>query len=355
MDTTSPATWYAREPGHDRRFRVRLSLSESLLRPTTAVTAALAAEIDRVNLYPDIECEPLRGTIALGLGLSAESVIVSNGSDEALLLAGLATVGRGDRVLLPERTYTGFGYVADALGTDPVLSECGLGGMDVEDFRRKLPGARLAFVANPHNPTGRCLPPGGISAIYRQARDHGCVLVVDEAYAEFAGSHFESAMPLVEGGGIIVTRTFSKAHGLAGLRCGFLAAEPGLAARVARTRRAIPFSVSRFALAGVKAALDRPNDLASAVTRNTSDRARMMADLNSVSIDHVESDTNFLLANLGSTTPAMALHLHEHHGITIRDAATLGYPHWARIGVCGRRLWSEVFPLLAARHHSCNA
>ncbi|GAA2824339.1 pyridoxal phosphate-dependent aminotransferase [Kribbella solani] len=340
------SAWYAREPAFGSNFAIRLSLSESVAGASQDVEEALTEQIGRVNLYPDLAGEPLNGLIADHFGLPGSAVLVTNGSDEALLLSALAAVGTGDRVLLPERTYTGFRYVAEAVRAVVAEGPCGIDGLDVEQFLAMMPGAKLAFIANPHNPTGLRLPNGAIQELCRTAARVGCHLVVDEAYAEFAGPEFESALAHLDNGETAVVRTFSKAHGLAGIRCGYLLATGARMEAVRNVRRAVPFSVSRFALAAASAAIGDSVRLTEAVADTAAHREQVVRDLRGEGIEVVDSVTNFVLAHLGPATQALTERLHFDHGVTIRDARALGYPGWARITVCPPADWAAVFELI---------
>jgi histidinol-phosphate aminotransferase len=323
--------WYARDPGS----AVRLALSESHGPISGGVRAAVINEIDRLHLYPDSDTEPLRGRIARAWGVDPEQIVVTNGSDEALLLTVLAATTPGDRCVATERTFGGYDAVFTVARLHRTMTRVTTNGIDVERFREALPGAGLAILCNPHNPTGACLPGSVVAGIAASAAASGTLLVVDEAYAEFADPQmFRTACEVAAGHDVVVLRTFSKAYGISGLRCGYAIASPGIATRISALRVALPYNVNRLALAGAAAALDDQGWLAESVSNARTVRIRIAEVLGAHGIRCLPSQTNFVLAEFGDRCAAVVDRLFHDFNIIIRDARALGFPGWARIGVC---------------------
>jgi histidinol-phosphate aminotransferase len=333
LPAAAAAPWYAREPGSE----LRLALSEVHRGPHPAVRAAVLAELDRLHLYPDADVEPLRTAIARGWSAPPEAVTVTNGSDEAMFCCVIALAGPDAACVTTERTFAGYRAACEVVGAPFRATPVTERGIEVAAFLEALPDARLAILCNPHNPTGACLPPATVARIAAEAARHGVVLVVDEAYGEFADpSAFTSAWHC-GGDEVVVLRTFSKCYGLAGLRCGYALSGRGLAARIGAPRSALPYNVNRFALAAARAALEDQNFLRETIAINRRTRTELADALDRHGFEVAPSQTNFLMTRLGPDIGPVVEGLRREENIIIRDCASLGFPDWARIGVCEPR------------------
>ncbi|MEU4769920.1 aminotransferase class I/II-fold pyridoxal phosphate-dependent enzyme [Actinosynnema sp. NPDC023794] len=315
---------------------LRLHCNESPYGPPPEALKAAAVEVDgRSGTYPDNEALDVRQSVAEHFGVGVDMVEVGNGADELLLLTTLALTRPGDAVLVTETTFPGYVSacrVADATPRTVPLRDLRLDVPALLDALADVPV--LAYVCNPHNPTGTVLDPADVERIIATAEAAGVVAVFDEAYMEFAGPAYEHAVAAVAAGRrLLVLRTFSKAWGLAGLRLGCVLGPPDLIGRLRHTRRAVPFSVNRPAQAAVVAALGHRGFVDEVRRRTAEARARLCAGLTELGVGHVASATNFVLVRTGGDSTHIADRLAAEHGVLVRDLAVFGLPGHLRVTV----------------------
>jgi histidinol-phosphate aminotransferase len=275
------------EQPQDRRY-VKLNTNENPYPPSPQVLAAVrAATTEDLRLYPDPSANMLRDRAASVYGVQRDNVLVGNGSDELLSLIVRACVGPGDRVVFPYPTYS----LYDTLVT---LQE----GEAVhvpypEDF--SLPptlapaGGRITFVCHPNSPSGT---PVAIESIRTLAQQVAGLLVVDEAYVDFADA---TALPLIrEFDHVIVLRTFSKSFSLAGMRIGLAFAAPSLIAELMKVKDS--YNVSRLSLVAATAALQDYAWMQANVARIRRTRSSLIDELRQRAFTVLPSQSNFVLA-----------------------------------------------------------
>ncbi|MGW7609983.1 pyridoxal phosphate-dependent aminotransferase [Streptomyces sp. NPDC054766] len=319
---------------------MRLHFNESPYGAPAAALDAAAAELrNRHSHYPDHECSEIRKRIARSLGVSTDMVAVTNGADELIQLISLTFLasshGRPGTVAVTDQTFPGYAAAASVAGAT-------LRTVPLTDHR--IPpaavaaafhdGARLAFVCNPHNPSGTVLDRSGVDEIIDAAEETGAVAVFDEAYIEFAGPEHDITLDAVRRGRrALVMRTFSKAWGLAALRIGYVVGPAELVEQIRRTRQSMPFSVNRLAQHAAAAALDHPEFVTGVRERTTAARERMAKGLEAVGVDHVPSEANFVLIRTDADSTAVANRLAAGHSVLVRDLAPLGKPGFLRVTV----------------------
>lgn len=320
---------------HDPRGVARLALSENPHGASPRALAAARREVERAHWYPHSDGEPLRTLLAAHYRTDAAQVIVGNGADEMILLAALATAGTGRPAVTTERTFAGYTASLETAGHPvrqiPLLAD---GGTDVAAVRRALDGAGCVMVCNPHNPTGTALNPAEVTSLVDAAGKAGAVLVLDEAYAEFAeAAAFGTGLDHLDDGRVVVLRTFSKAYGLAGLRAGYAVGDREVIAAMTTIRTALPYNTNRIALAAACAALGDTGHLKTVVTDCAAARLALAAELTGMGVRTLPSQTNFLLAHLGEDAGTVVDRLAAEHRVHVRHTAGLGFPRWARISV----------------------
>ncbi|HEV7372511.1 histidinol-phosphate transaminase [Arenibaculum sp.] len=276
----------------------RLHLNESPLPPSPRVVEAVAAAVRHVGYYPDHTCTALAGRLSRLTGVPAECMSFGNGSGELLVAGALATVGPGDEAVLPTPTFPTCGkgvQIAGARAVEVPVRDDGV--VDVEATLAAIgPRTRLVYVCTPNNPTGGALTREELDALVRGVPDD-TLLLVDEAYHEFAVfAGAPDALDALRGrrGPWAVTRTFSKAFSLAGLRVGYvLASERDVADAFWKLRP--NFNVGRVALAAACAAFDDA-DYGAAIVRSVSlERERLAGGLRALGLRVLPSATNFVM------------------------------------------------------------
>ena len=301
-----------------------------------AMTKAVAAAASGLNRYPDREFTALREALAAylsrsGTFISADQVWAGNGSNEVLLHLLQAFGGPGRTALGFTPAYSMHPIITTTTGTtwvDGLRGVAGGGAFDldaasaVEQVRAHRPD--VVFLCSPNNPTGTALSLDTVVAVHDAAPD--ALIVVDEAYAEFARPGTPSALTLLEGRPrLVVTRTMSKAFALAGGRLGYLAADPALVDALRLVR--MPYHLATQTQAVALAALEHADLMLETVGAIKAERDRLVAELTAMGLDPVPSDANFVLFGglEDSHTTWSAL---LERGVLVRD---VGIAHYLRV------------------------
>ena len=313
-----------------------LAANECALGDSPLVVEAVLHEIQHAHRYPDALAGELRVELARRHGVTEDQVLVGNGSDELIFLLALAFLAGGGTAVCAAPAYRIDEISTKVVGGSVVSVPTIDDRHDLDAMARAA--AEVAYVVNPHNPTGTLVTRDEIRR-FREGSRAGLV-VVDEAYVDFAPAD-TTAVPLVADGGLAVLRTFSKAHGLAGLRIGYLVAPPEVVSVLSSIRA--PFSVNRIAQAAALAAL-RDTTHHDAVRVHTLDmRARVSALFARHGYDVVPSHANFVLVRVPDE--AGLVRRLAAAGIAVRPGSSLGVPGTVRVSLPteeGRRRLAHV-------------
>lgn len=320
-------------PGAGRPLK--LASNENPFGPSPLAVAAARASLDGVNRYPEAGAPTLRARLAARHGVSPDRVLVGNGSDEVLYLLAGTYLEAGRRAVMAAPPYGIHRISARYMGAEVVLVPLS-GGVGAHDLAAMAAAARetpagsegIVFVANPHNPTGSVVT-GADLAAFVDAVPPGWLIVVDEAYHDFVEPSLRStALDLLDRHpGLVVTRTFSKAYGLAGMRVGYAVGSAAVLEPVSRIRP--PFNVGTPALAAATAALDDDAFLARTVEQTTVSRGLLQDACARLGLRFVPSQANFVLVEDRDGWPAAL----AADGISVRPGANLGVPGWARVSL----------------------
>ena len=293
-----------------------------------AVTVSVAEAAATLNRYPDREFTELRQRLAdyLGHGLAETQVWAANGSNEILQQILQAFGGPGRTVLSFPPTYSMYPLLAS--GTDTAY----LAGTRGEDFSLTAESAatqvrehrpHLTILCSPNNPTGTALGLDVVEAVYDAASESQGMVIVDEAYAEFALAGTESALSLLPGRPrLIVTRTMSKAFALAGARLGYLAAAPEVTDALRLVR--LPYHLSAVSQATANAALQHVDVLLATVEDIKAQRDRIVDELRALDLTPAVSDSNFVFFGGLEDSHAVWQGLLDH-GVLVRDVGIPGH------------------------------
>lgn len=317
----------ARDLGLDPDELVVLSSNENPLGPSPRAMAAVRSSAPEIATYPKAAHVDLTEAVAAQWAVDPEQVWLGNGGDGALDYLARAVLVPGDTVLVPD---PGFAYYAMSaryhhgeVRTYSVEKSRGF-ALNVETVMSDYDGERIVYLTSPHNPTGSRFTVDDVATIAAETDDR-TLIVVDEAYAEFAEG--ESAVSLVQRDDVAVIRTFSKAYGLAGLRIGYALVPAVWASAYARVTT--PFAVNVLACRAGMAALDDQEHV-----RKTVETARWSRNYLREKLDYPtwESHANFVLVEVGdASTVASTL---ENRGVLVRDCTSFGLPECIRI-TCG--------------------
>jgi histidinol-phosphate aminotransferase len=293
-----------------------------------AIGKAVQAELRDLNRYPDRDAVALRTDLAdyLGHGLTVANVWAANGSNEVQQQLLQTFAGPGRTALGFGPSYSMHPLLAQGTGTRWIgaLRDADFGltpAAAVAQLQEHDPD--LVFLCSPNNPTGTALDPEVITAVLATARG---MVVVDEAYAEFARAGTPSALGLLPGNRrLVVTRTMSKAFGFAGGRLGYLAADPEVVDAVQLVR--LPYHLSSLTQAAARAAVAQRESLLTTVEAIKQQRDRIVATLRRRGLTVAESDANFVLFEVGGDQKVVWQKLLDR-GVLIRD---VGLPGWLRV------------------------
>ncbi|HXG50306.1 MAG TPA: histidinol-phosphate transaminase [candidate division Zixibacteria bacterium] len=280
-------------PGEQPRdgAAIKLNTNENPYPPSPRVVSALKKSIGRsLRLYPEPLADTLRAAAAFAYGVKAENVLAGNGSDELLAMLLRAFVAPGGQVAFPVPTYSLYDTLALIHGAEPLRVDYAPDfSLPPELFSRS---AALTFLCNPNSPSGTLVPPGDIR---RLARSLCGLLVVDEAYIDFAETEGASALPLIrELPNLIVLRTFSKSFSLAGMRIGLAFGPEALIAGLAKVKDS--YNLNRLSIVAAAAALEDLPWMRRNARRIQRTRARMTRGLEKLGYQVPPSHANFVLA-----------------------------------------------------------
>ena len=337
----------AYDPGHDlvafrRKFGdalVELGSNENPYGPSPAARMAILDQLHSLHRYPDPLGLDLKRALAARHGVDVGQFLLGNGSHELLMQLAQVFAGEGDEVVFSRYGFAVFALatqcsgakarVIEALPRDHTTMPL---GHDLDAIAAAVtPATRLVYVANPNNPTGTWFGRDAMEAFLARIPDD-VIVVFDEAYAEMANApDYGSALPLLSRHlNLVVTRTFSKAYGLAGLRVGYLMAAPGLVAVMERVRES--FNVNGPALAACEAVLDDATHLQWSLDRNAGERTWLTEALQQRHLRVFPSQTNFVLVEFGPNTALVEAAL-TAQGVVLRPMGGYGLADCLRITV----------------------
>jgi len=321
-------------PGRNRA--IRLASNENPLGASPMAAAAYAGLKDELHRYPDGGATELREALGRSEGIDPARIVCGAGSDEIIALLVRGYAGPGDEVLHSAHGFLMYSIAARTAGATPVAAPERDLTADVDALlERVTPRTRLLFLANPNNPTGSCLGRAELVRLRAGLRDD-VLLVLDAAYAEYVDDRdYEAGADMVEAGGnVVMTRTFSKIHGLAALRLGWAYCPPAVADVLNRVRG--PFNVSQAAQTAGIAALGDDGHVERSRRHNGKWRAWLIEALRALGLQPYPSAGNFVLVRFADapahSADAALAHL-KGAGVLVRGMAAYGLPDCLRITV----------------------
>ncbi|MBA4048705.1 MAG: histidinol-phosphate transaminase [Sphingomonas sp.] len=345
MNAPAPKPWVmaiapyvpGRATADDGRKLVKLSANENPLGTSPAARAALMAEGDSLDRYPDPGATILRDAVAAKYGLDPARVIYGTGSDDILHLAAGAFAGQGDEVIFVRYGFAVYEIAARRVGATPVIAPDRDYATDVDAVLACVTDrTRLVFIANPNNPTGTFAPRGEIARLHA-ALPPTVLLVLDQAYAEYLSAEEDDAglALAMTAPNVLVTRTFSKIYGLAAERIGWGYASAAIVEALHRIR--LPFNVTTAGQRAAVAALADTGFVDAARAHNAQWRtwlAGEVAAMGNQGLRAVPSHANFLLVLFEGAVSAEAAYLGlMARGYIVRWLPGQGLPHALRITI----------------------
>lgn len=323
----------------ERRSRlIKLDSNENPFGPSARVTDAMREALATANFYPDDDCNPLRAKLAGHHAVLPEQVLVTAGSTALLSLLCQTLLAPGLNAVTSERSFIVYSMAVHAAGARLVEARMRDDGYDLEAILAAVNAeTRLIFLANPNNPTGTMLDAEVVERFVARLPGH-VVVVLDEAYYEFAAYFAElrrikysrSLDYVRQGASVVVLRTFSKAHGLAGLRVGYGLGPAELLGYCARMRNT--FSVASVAQVAAMAAIDDEAHIRRVVDNNAL-QARVVAEgLGALGFRVTPTSANFLHCDLGEDAAGVASRLQDE-GVAVRPLGAWGAPNCIRVTI----------------------
>jgi histidinol-phosphate aminotransferase len=329
---------YAPGAGAPEPGTIRLDSNENPLGPSPLAIEAMRRALAEAHAYPDNDCSALTARLSQLHHVPVEQILVTAGSTGMLSLLCHTLLTPGLNAVTSEKSFIVYGMAVHATGAELLKTPTRDDGFDLAAIRNAInENTRLVLLANPNNPTGTMLDVDKLERFIREVPSH-VIVVLDEAYYEFA-EHFaerrkveysRSLRYLRQGASVVVLRTFSKAHGLAGLRIGY---GLGPAEMLSYCRRMQDtYSVSSVAQAAALAALDDDNHVARSVSHNAEQADRLCFGLSELGFKVVPTWANFLYCDLGQDAAPVAQRVREQ-GIGVRPLGAWGAPTCIRVSI----------------------
>ncbi|MGH8787075.1 MAG: histidinol-phosphate transaminase [Cupriavidus necator] len=330
-----PISEVAREFGLDEAGIVKLASNENPLGMPESARRAVADAVAELGRYPDSNGFALKGALSARFGVPADWLTLGNGSNDILELAAHALVEPGQSIVYAEYSFAVYALATQEIGARAIEVPARDYGHDLEAMAAAIaPDTRLVFIANPNNPTGTFVPAAQIEA-FLQRVPANVVVVLDEAYNEYldADQQYDSLAWVRRYPNLMVSRTFSKAYGLAGLRIGYAVAQPELSDLLNRIRQ--PFNVNSVAQAAAIAALGDADFLRRSAELNRAGKHQLTDAFSRLGLEYVPSSGNFVMVRVGDDDGAGArvnLALLKQ-GVIVRPVGNYNLPRWLRVTI----------------------
>ncbi|MCI0400149.1 MAG: histidinol-phosphate transaminase [Gammaproteobacteria bacterium] len=311
---------------------VKLASNENPLGPSPLALEAVRAQLPVISRYPDGNGTALKEALAKKLGIDVDGITLGNGSNDVLELITRAFVTPAHQVIFSEHAFAVYPMVTQAVGAEAVVTPARALGHDLAAMEAALSDrTRLVFIANPNNPTGTWLQGSALKA-FIEALPREVLIVVDEAYCDYVDvvGYPRCASWVERNPNLIVTRTFSKAYGLAGLRVGYALSHPVVAELLNRVRQ--PFNVNSLALAAAQVALDDEAHIRQSIALNRAGMVQLTEGIGRLDLDYTPSVANFLCVDF--KRPASPIYeALLRHGVIVRPVDNYGLENHLRVTV----------------------
>lgn len=326
---------------------IKLNANESVYGPSPKALAAMRSALESSHLYPDNDSLDLRRKLAQLHSVSADQVLVSNGTTALLGIIARTLLRPGLNAITSACSFISYPDVTHAAGAKLIEIPPLHNGYDLDAILRAIDAnTRAVFIANPNNPTGTLADAAAIDEFLNGVPAH-VVVVLDEAYSDYAqffaakrGTDYSHSLDHVRADrNVLVLRTFSKVHGLAGIRVGYALGPAALVGYVARMQDI--FDVSALAQAAASAALDDEGHIQQALEKNAAEAAWMENELAKLGYSVIPTWTNFIALDVGQDAREFARNL-RRKGVLVRPLGAWGAPTSIRVTL-GTREQNEFF------------
>ena len=327
-----PISELAREMGMDERFIIKLASNENPLGTSPLALEAMSKTLDEVALYPDGSGFELKAALSQRYGVTSSQIVLGNGSNDVLELAARVFLKPGASAVYSQHAFAVYPLVTQAVGASGISVPAINYGHDLDAMLDAVtPETRIVFIANPNNPTGTLLTPSAVLRFLERV-SQDVLVVLDEAYNEYLPSTVkaDSIGWLKRFPNLLITRTFSKAYGMAGVRVGFGLAHEEVSGLMNRVRQ--PFNVNSIGLAGAVAALEDVEFVKRSYALNQAGMLQITTGLRQLGIEYIPSYGNFLSFRVPGDVKAVNQSLLKQ-GVIVRPIGIYEMPQHLRVTV----------------------
>jgi len=341
-----PISELAREYELDARSIIKLASNENPLGLSPLAKRAIERDIAELSRYPDGNAFDLKAVLSRRYGVPEQGIVVGNGSNDVLEMAAAAFLAPGRSSVYAQHAFVVYPLATQGRGAKGIAVPAKEYGHDLEAMLAAIENdTRIVFIANPNNPTGTFVPGAALAAFLARVPAE-VLVVIDEAYSDYlsAGQRYDSVRWLESHPNLLITRTFSKVYGLAGLRVGFGLCDPKIAELLNRVRH--PFNVNSLAQAAAVAALEDSEFVAKSCEINSAGMRLLESGFRELGLEWIESAGNFVsVAIPRSGNQPQAGRVFEQllrQGVIVRPVAGYGMPDHLRVTI-GLREENERF------------
>ena len=326
-----PTSELARELGLNEADITKLASNENPLGVSPKALAAIQKALPELALYPDGNGFELKATISKSRGVAMAQIVLGNGSNDILELAARTFLVPGDKAVYSQHAFAVYPLAVKAAGGRGIEVPAVNFGHDLEAMLAAITDkTKLVFVANPNNPTGTFIEAARMHDFLLKV-PRGVIVVLDEAYTEYLPRALRNKTEnwLAEFPNLIISRTFSKAYGLAGLRVGYGLAHPDVIQLFNRVRQ--PFNVNQLAQVAAAAALNDDEFIEASFEVNTRGMTQLTDAFKKMALEFIPSFGNFVCVKVGDAGPIFQKLLKQ--GVIVRPIASYGMPEYLRISI----------------------
>ncbi len=326
-----PISELAREMALDEKSIVKLASNENPRGIGPRTRAAVEAALADIARYPDGNGFDLKLALSRRHGLDMSSIVLGNGSNDVLELVSLAFLGPGRSAVYSQHAFAVYPLATQARGARSIVVPARNYGHDLDAMARAVAeDTSVLWIANPNNPTGTLAPAGEVEALVRRVPER-VIVVLDEAYNEYLppAARSDSLKWIRRHANLVITRTFSKAYGLAGLRVGYALAHPSVADVMNRVRQ--PFNVNGLALAAAAGAIDDMEFVARSYAENLQGLKQIEEGAAALGLEYIPSFGNFLSIRVGRAADVYKRLLRR--SVIVRPVAGYDLPEHLRVTV----------------------
>jgi histidinol-phosphate aminotransferase len=326
-----PIADLAREMGLATQDIIKLASNENPLGMSPRGRKAMLDAVDEIARYPDGSGFALKAALSRRHGVQMNQVVIGNGSNDVLDMAARAFLARGNSAVYAQHAFAVYPIATLSVGARGIEVPAREYGHDLDAMCAAIvPDTRVVFIANPNNPTGTFVA-GAVFGRFLDAVPQEVLVVLDEAYNEYLepSLRYDSVAWLARFPNLVITRTFSKIYGLAGLRVGYALAHPDIADLMNRVRQ--PFNVGSLALAAAEAALDDEEFISHSYELNRLGMRQIVSGLDSLGLEQIPSCGNFVTFRVGDAAGVNQRLLCQ--GVIVRPIAGYGMPEHLRVSI----------------------